>query len=274
MRELAETIVSTHRQLVGGRFTGPKSPTIRSAPPRPDPGRDLLGYSPSVPPDEGLRRTIAHFRDRLGLVASASGTVGTTSTYRQTGSTGLRRLDACQRPVQPCARSRTCDRSAGRLGARYRARRHRGARRSDAPAVRSTRTTSADGRRSRRPRSPAGPGGPGTDAGAGRRPRWGRIVLVAVLALVLVLALVGGVGACLYDKQPRRGPGPDRPVLADRRWPAGEGGRRGAQHPAARHATRGTRTAVDKPGEWRTDTLILMHIPARPRQGLPDLVPP
>ena len=29
--------------------------------------RSLLGYSPTVAPDEGLRRTISHFRERLGL---------------------------------------------------------------------------------------------------------------------------------------------------------------------------------------------------------------
>src|SRR5687768_5458741 len=52
------------------------------------------------------------------------------------------------------------------------------------------------------PTGPTGPGGPGGAGGPGRRgprPRWGRIALVAGIAVV-VLALLGGVGAWLYAR--------------------------------------------------------------------------
>ncbi|TDB80822.1 NAD-dependent epimerase/dehydratase family protein [Micromonospora sp. KC721] len=66
MRKLAETIVS----LCGSSSTvtyitrSADDPEMR----RPDLtlARELLGYQPTVSPEEGLRRTIAHFRGRLG----------------------------------------------------------------------------------------------------------------------------------------------------------------------------------------------------------------
>jgi dTDP-glucose 4,6-dehydratase len=67
MRELAEQIV---------RLTGSSSPVVFRPKAPDDPerrrpdltlARSLLGYSPTVAPDEGLRRTISHFRERLGL---------------------------------------------------------------------------------------------------------------------------------------------------------------------------------------------------------------
>jgi dTDP-glucose 4,6-dehydratase len=67
MRDLAEKIV---------RLTGSASPVVFRPKAPDDPerrrpdltlARSLLGYQPSVPPDEGLGRTIAHFRERLGL---------------------------------------------------------------------------------------------------------------------------------------------------------------------------------------------------------------
>ncbi|MEV4845838.1 NAD-dependent epimerase/dehydratase family protein [Micromonospora matsumotoense] len=66
MRQLAETIVSLSGS--GSQVTyvtrSSDDPEMR----RPDLtlARDLLGYQPQVSPDEGLRRTIDHFRDRLG----------------------------------------------------------------------------------------------------------------------------------------------------------------------------------------------------------------
>ncbi|SCF36038.1 dTDP-glucose 4,6-dehydratase [Micromonospora matsumotoense] len=66
MRQLAETIVSLSGS--GSQVTyvtrSSDDPEMR----RPDLtlARDLLGYEPQVSPDEGLRRTIDHFRDRLG----------------------------------------------------------------------------------------------------------------------------------------------------------------------------------------------------------------
>jgi dTDP-glucose 4,6-dehydratase len=64
MRELAETIV---------RLTGSQSPIVYTERGADDPekrrpdltlARTLLGYEPSVPPEEGLRRTIGYFRGR------------------------------------------------------------------------------------------------------------------------------------------------------------------------------------------------------------------
>jgi dTDP-glucose 4,6-dehydratase len=67
IRDLAETIV----RLTGSRSElvflprTPDDPEMR----RPDLtlARDLLGYVPTVGPEEGLRRTIAYFADRLAL---------------------------------------------------------------------------------------------------------------------------------------------------------------------------------------------------------------
>ncbi|MEU1752048.1 NAD-dependent epimerase/dehydratase family protein [Micromonospora matsumotoense] len=66
MRQLAETIVSLSGSTSQVTYVTRSSddPEMR----RPDLtlARDLLGYQPEVSPDEGLRRTIDHFRDRLG----------------------------------------------------------------------------------------------------------------------------------------------------------------------------------------------------------------
>jgi dTDP-glucose 4,6-dehydratase len=67
MRELAELIVT---------LTGSRSQIIGVPRPDDDPerrrpdltlARTLLGYEPAVAPEEGLRRTIEHFRERLAL---------------------------------------------------------------------------------------------------------------------------------------------------------------------------------------------------------------
>lgn len=66
MLELAQTIV---------RLTGSTSPITHQAKAPDDPerrrpdltlARTVLGYEPSVTPEDGLARTIAHFRERLG----------------------------------------------------------------------------------------------------------------------------------------------------------------------------------------------------------------
>ncbi|MBQ1023016.1 NAD-dependent epimerase/dehydratase family protein [Micromonospora sp. C95] len=66
MRELAETIVSLcdSRSEVTYVTRSADDPEMR----RPDLtlAREALGYEPTVAPEEGLRRTIEHFRQRLG----------------------------------------------------------------------------------------------------------------------------------------------------------------------------------------------------------------
>ncbi|MEV4723447.1 GDP-mannose 4,6-dehydratase [Micromonospora humida] len=66
MRQLAETIVSLSGSTSQVTYVtrSADDPEMR----RPDLtlARDLLGYRPEVSPEEGLRRTIDHFRDRLG----------------------------------------------------------------------------------------------------------------------------------------------------------------------------------------------------------------
>ncbi|GHJ11111.1 epimerase [Micromonospora humidisoli] len=66
MRQLAEMIVSLSGSTSQVTYVtrSADDPEMR----RPDLtlARDLLGYQPEVSPEEGLRRTIDHFRDRLG----------------------------------------------------------------------------------------------------------------------------------------------------------------------------------------------------------------
>ncbi|MFJ6199479.1 NAD-dependent epimerase/dehydratase family protein [Micromonospora sp. NPDC092111] len=66
MRQLAETIVSLSDSTSQVTYItrSADDPEMR----RPDLtlARELLGYEPTVSPDEGLRRTIDHFRERLG----------------------------------------------------------------------------------------------------------------------------------------------------------------------------------------------------------------
>ncbi|MFJ6199480.1 LCP family protein [Micromonospora sp. NPDC092111] len=111
------------------------------------------------------------------------------------------------------------------------------------------------------PGTPPGPGGPGGSGRRGPRPRWGRIALVAGVA-VLVLALLGGVGAWLYTRNLNND-------LA-RTDPFSEitGGRPAKAVDGALNIllvgsdSRDPDAPVDKQGEWRADTLIVMHIPA------------
>ncbi|MGK5442589.1 LCP family protein [Micromonospora sp. URMC 105] len=124
-----------------------------------------------------------------------------------------------------------------------------------------------EGPRSGAPGGPGGPGtppGPGGPTGPGRRgprPRWGRIGLVAGAA-VLVLALLGGLGAWVYTDNLDEG-------LA-RTDPFSEitGGRPAKAVNGALNIllvgsdSRDPDAPVDKQSQWRADTIIVMHIPA------------
>ncbi len=114
------------------------------------------------------------------------------------------------------------------------------------------------------PAGPTGPGGPGGTGGSGRRgprPRWGRIALVAGVA-VLVLALLGSVGAWLYARN----------LNSDlaRTDPFAEitGGRPAKTVDGALNIllvgsdSRDPDAPVDTKSQWRADTIIVMHIPA------------
>ncbi|MFG1949564.1 LCP family protein [Micromonospora sp. NPDC048830] len=114
------------------------------------------------------------------------------------------------------------------------------------------------------PAGPGGPGGPRDPGGSGRRgprPRWGRIGLVAGVA-VLVLALLGGAGAWFYARNLNND-------LA-RTDPFAEltGGRPAKQVDGALNIllvgsdSRDPDAPVDQRSQWRADTIIVMHIPA------------
>ncbi|MEU5942943.1 LCP family protein [Micromonospora sp. NPDC047548] len=111
------------------------------------------------------------------------------------------------------------------------------------------------------PGTPPGPGGPGGSGRRGPRPRWGRIGLVAGVA-VLVLALLGGVGAWLYTNNLN-----DDLARTD---PFSEitGGRPAKAVDGALNIllvgsdSRDPDAPVDKRSQWRADTIIVMHIPA------------
>ncbi|PZG01347.1 LCP family protein [Micromonospora deserti] len=119
------------------------------------------------------------------------------------------------------------------------------------------------------PVGPGGPGGPGAPGGPrrrGARPRWGRIGLVAGVA-VLVLALLGGAGAWLYARNLNND-------LA-RTDPFSEitGGRPAKAVDGALNIllvgsdSRDPDAPVDQAGKWRADTIIVMHIPANHQEA-------
>ncbi|GAB2951326.1 hypothetical protein GCM10027280_44650 [Micromonospora polyrhachis] len=111
------------------------------------------------------------------------------------------------------------------------------------------------------PGRPGGPNGPGGSGRRGPRPRWGRIALV-LGAAVLVLALVGGIGAWIYA-------GRLNDDLA-RTDPFSEitGGRPPKTVSGAMNIllvgtdSRDPDAPLDQAGKWRADTVIVMHIPS------------
>ncbi|MFJ8581563.1 LCP family protein [Micromonospora sp. NPDC093277] len=112
------------------------------------------------------------------------------------------------------------------------------------------------------PGRPGGPGGPGGGPGRrGPRPRWGRIALVAGAAVV-VLALLAGVGAWFYARNL------DNDLRRTDPFSGITGGRPAKKVDGALNIllagtdSRDPDAPMDKAGEWRADTLILMHVPA------------
>ena len=92
------------------------------------------------------------------------------------------------------------------------------------------------------------------------RPRWGRIALVAGAAIV-VLALLAGVGAYSYYRYVDAGLQRDDPFsqITDGR-PAKVAD--GALNMLLLGSDSRDPDNKGKPGEWRTDTMIMLHIPA------------
>ncbi|MCZ7377777.1 LCP family protein [Micromonospora sp. WMMC250] len=114
------------------------------------------------------------------------------------------------------------------------------------------------------PAGPRGPGGPGGAGGSGRRgprPRWGRIALVAGVA-VLVLALLGGVGAWLYARNLNGDlarTDPFAEITGGRPVKAVDGA---LNILLVGSDSRDPDAPVDTKSQWRADTIIVMHIPA------------
>ncbi|MFC4041969.1 LCP family protein [Dactylosporangium siamense] len=124
---------------------------------------------------------------------------------------------------------------------------------------------------SARPAAASGGGGggvvpprrPGGNEYPGRkkiRPRWGRIALVAGAAIV-VLALLAGVGAYSYYRYVDAGLQRDDPFsqITDGR-PAKVAD--GALNMLLLGSDSRDPDNKGKPGEWRTDTMIMLHIPS------------
>ncbi|MGC4894202.1 LCP family protein [Micromonospora sp. DT31] len=122
--------------------------------------------------------------------------------------------------------------------------------------------------RSGGPGGPGGPSGPGRPGGGpggsgrrGPRPRWGRIALVTGVA-VLVLALLGGVGAWFYARNL------DDDLARTDPFAGLTGGRPVKKVDGAFNIllvgsdSRDPDAPVDGSGKWRADTVIVMHIPA------------
>src|SRR5206468_8254087 len=112
------------------------------------------------------------------------------------------------------------------------------------------------------PGGPSGPGGPGRGVyrGGKRRPRWGRIALVAGLALLL-LGGVAFAGGYIYYRSLDAGLARTDPFAQI------TGGRPAKTVDGALNILMLGSDSRDpdnkaKPGEWRTDTMIILHIPA------------
>ncbi|MFF3853451.1 LCP family protein [Micromonospora sp. NPDC002575] len=111
------------------------------------------------------------------------------------------------------------------------------------------------------PGGPGGPGAPRRAGGRGPRPRWGRIGLVAGVA-VLVLALLGGVGAWLYTRNLNQDLARTDPFseLTGGRPPKAVDGALNILLVGS--DSRDPDAPVDQQSQWRADTIIVMHIPA------------
>ncbi|WP_433212148.1 LCP family protein [Dactylosporangium sp. CS-047395] len=119
-----------------------------------------------------------------------------------------------------------------------------------------------------RPGSPPPPDRPGRTPGNGGqysgrkkiRPRWGRIALVAG-AGILVLALLAGLGGYIYYRNVDAGLNRDDPFsqITDGRPPKVADG---ALNILLLGSDSRDPDNGGKAGEWRTDTMIMLHIPA------------
>ncbi len=124
------------------------------------------------------------------------------------------------------------------------------------------------------PGGPAGPGGPGDFGGGDRgrperrgpRPRWGRIALVAGVA-VLVLALLGATGAWFYAR------GLDDDLARTDPFSEITGGRPAKAVDGALNIlmvgsdSRDPDAPVNEASKWRADTIIVMHIPSNHQEA-------
>jgi LCP family protein required for cell wall assembly len=92
------------------------------------------------------------------------------------------------------------------------------------------------------------------------RPRWGRIALVSALALLLV-AGVAGLGTYLWLSNVNDGLNRTDPFeqVANRPPKVAEGS---LNILLLGTDSRDPDAPIDQPGKWRTDTIVLMHIPA------------
>ncbi|MFI6164696.1 MULTISPECIES: LCP family protein [Micromonospora] len=111
------------------------------------------------------------------------------------------------------------------------------------------------------PGGPGGPGAPRRAGGRGPRPRWGRIGLVAGVA-VLVLALLGGAGAWFYTRNLNQDLARTDPFseLTGGRPPKAVDGALNILLVGS--DSRDPDAPVDQQSQWRADTIIVMHIPA------------
>ncbi|MGC4806541.1 LCP family protein [Micromonospora sp. DT233] len=115
------------------------------------------------------------------------------------------------------------------------------------------------------PGGPTGPGGPGRSGGSGRaggpRPRWARIALL-VGVVVLVLGLLGGLGAWFYARNLNEDLARTDPFseLTGGRPPKAVDGALNILLVGT--DSRDPDAPVDQQSQWRADTIIVMHIPA------------
>ncbi|WP_203710564.1 LCP family protein [Asanoa siamensis] len=111
------------------------------------------------------------------------------------------------------------------------------------------------------PGGPRGPRRPGAPYRKGPQPKWGRIALVAVVGLV-VLGLLGAGGTWIYVRALNGNIGRTDPfseITDGRPVKTAEGA---LNILMVGTDSRDPDAALDKAGQWRADTIIVMHIPA------------